>query len=195
MNSTVKTIIFWVFIFACLVVLWEVFQKSAGTGKESEIAWSEFLQDAQQGQVSDVTVVGSEVRGHLRGDKAFHVTVPANYPHLFDVLDQNKVKVTVKNTDGNSWWNLLVQFSPVIVIGALWFFMIRQMQSGGNKAMSFGKSRARLLSMQQKKITFKDVAGVDEAKEELKEIIEFLREAQKFQKLGGRIPKGVLLVG
>jgi len=177
------------------VVLWEVFQKSAGTGKESEIAWSEFLQDAQQGQVSDVTVVGSEVRGHLRGDKAFHVTVPANYPHLFDVLDQNKVKVTVKNTDGNSWWNLLVQFSPVIVIGALWFFMIRQMQSGGNKAMSFGKSRARLLSMQQKKITFKDVAGVDEAKEELKEIIEFLREAQKFQKLGGRIPKGVLLVG
>ena len=194
-NSTVKTIIFWVFIFACLVVLWEVFQKSAGTGKESEIAWSEFLQDAQQGQVSDVTVVGSEVRGHLRGDKAFHVTVPANYPHLFDVLDQNKVKVTVKNTDGNSWWNLLVQFSPVIVIGALWFFMIRQMQSGGNKAMSFGKSRARLLSMQQKKITFKDVAGVDEAKEELKEIIEFLREAQKFQKLGGRIPKGVLLVG
>jgi len=121
--------------------------------------------------------------------------VPGNYPHLYDVLDQNHVKVTVKNNEGNGWWNILIQFSPVIVIGALWFFMIRQMQSGGNKAMSFGKSRARLLSMQQKKITFKDVAGVDEAKEELKEIIEFLREAQKFQKLGGRIPKGVLLVG
>ncbi|HTA86045.1 MAG TPA: ATP-dependent zinc metalloprotease FtsH [Silvibacterium sp.] len=196
MNSTVKTIIFWVFIFACLVVLWQVFQKSAGTGKDQEIAWSDFLQDAQQGQVSDVTVTDREVRGHLRADKgAFHVTVPANYPHLFDVLDQNKVKVNIKNTDGNGWWNILIQFSPVIVIGALWFFMIRQMQSGGNKAMSFGKSRARLLSMQQKKITFKDVAGVDEAKEELQEIIEFLREAQKFQKLGGRIPKGVLLVG
>ncbi|HZD50899.1 MAG TPA: ATP-dependent zinc metalloprotease FtsH [Silvibacterium sp.] len=196
MNSTVKTIIFWVFIFACLVVLWQLFQKSAGTGKDQEMAWSEFLQDAQQGQVADVTVIGSEVRGHLKGDKgSFHVTVPANYPHLYDVLDQNKVKVTVKNADGNGWWNILIQFSPVIVIGALWFFMIRQMQSGGNKAMSFGKSRARLLSMQQKKITFKDVAGVDEAKEELKEIIEFLREAQKFQKLGGRIPKGVLLVG
>jgi cell division protease FtsH len=195
-NSTVKTIIFWVFIFACLVVLWQVFQKSAGTGKDQEIAWSDFLQDAQQGQVSDVTVTDREVRGHLRADKgAFHVTVPANYPHLFDVLDQNKVKVNIKNTDGNGWWNILIQFSPVIVIGALWFFMIRQMQSGGNKAMSFGKSRARLLSMQQKKITFKDVAGVDEAKEELQEIIEFLREAQKFQKLGGRIPKGVLLVG
>ncbi|WP_446744760.1 ATP-dependent zinc metalloprotease FtsH [Silvibacterium acidisoli] len=196
MNSTVKTIIFWVFIFACLVVLWRVFQTSTGGGKDQEIAWSEFLQDAQQGQVNDVTVIGSEVRGHLHNDKgSFHVTVPANYPHLFDVLDQNKVKVTVKNADGNGWWNLLIQFSPVIVLVALWFFMIRQMQSGGNKAMSFGKSRARLLSMQQKKITFKDVAGVDEAKEELKEIIEFLREAQKFQKLGGRIPKGVLLVG
>jgi cell division protease FtsH len=195
-NSTVKTIIFWVFIFACLVVLWQLFQKSTGTGKDQEIAWSEFLQDAQQGEVGDVTVIGSEVRGHLKNDKgAFHVTVPANYPHLYDVLDQNKVKVTVKNADGNGWWNILIQFSPVIVIGALWFFMIRQMQSGGNKAMSFGKSRARLLSMQQKKVTFKDVAGVDEAKEELKEIIEFLREAQKFQKLGGRIPKGVLLVG
>jgi cell division protease FtsH len=195
-NSTVKTIIFWVFIFACLVVLWQLFQKSAGTGKDSEIAWSEFLTDAQQGQVSDVTVVGSEVRGHLKNDKgSFHVTVPANYPHLFDVLDQSKAKVNIKNADGNGWWNILIQFSPVIVIGALWFFMIRQMQSGGNKAMSFGKSRARLLSMQQKKVTFKDVAGVDEAKEELKEIIEFLREAQKFQKLGGRIPKGVLLVG
>jgi len=195
-NSTVKTIIFWVFIFACLVVLWQVFQKSTGTGKDQEIAFSDFLQDAQQGQISDVTVIGSEVRGHLRSDKgSFHVTVPANYPHLYDVLDQNKVKVTVKDTQGSAWWSILIQFSPVIVIGALWFFMIRQMQSGGNKALSFGKSRARLLSMQQKKITFKDVAGVDEAKEELKEIIEFLREAQKFQKLGGRIPKGVLLVG
>ena len=89
----------------------------------------------------------------------------------------------------------LIQFSPFILLGVLWFVMIRQMQTGGNKALSFGKSRARLLSMQQKKITFKDVAGVDEAKEELREIIEFLREAQKFQKLGGRIPKGVLLVG
>jgi len=196
-NSTVKTIIFWVFIFACLVVLWQLFQKSAGTGKDQEIAWSEFLQDAQQGQVGDVTVIGSEVRGHLKGDKSgsFHVTVPANYPHLYDVLADKGVKVTVKNAEGSGWWNILIQFSPVIVIGALWFFMIRQMQSGGNKAMSFGKSRARLLSMQQKKVTFKDVAGVDEAKEELKEIIEFLREAQKFQKLGGRIPKGVLLVG
>jgi cell division protease FtsH len=196
-NSTVKTIIFWVFIFACLVVLWQVFQKSTGRGTDTEIAFSEFLQDAQHGQVADLTMTGNEVRGKLLGDKSsnFHTTVPANYPHLFDILDQNKIKVSIRDNQGNAWWSILIQFSPVIVIGALWFFMIRQMQSGGNKALSFGKSRARLLSMQQKKITFKDVAGVDEAKEELKEIIEFLREAQKFQRLGGRIPKGVLLVG
>jgi cell division protease FtsH len=196
-NSTVKTIIFWVFIFACLVVLWQVFQKSTGRGTDTEIAFSEFLQDAQHGQLSDLTITGNEVRGKMLGDKPgnFHTTIPANYPHLFDILDQNKIKVSIRDNQGSAWWSILIQFSPVIVIGALWFFMIRQMQSGGNKALSFGKSRARLLSMQQKKITFKDVAGVDEAKEELKEIIEFLREAQKFQRLGGRIPKGVLLVG
>ncbi|MBW4043758.1 ATP-dependent zinc metalloprotease FtsH [Acidipila rosea] len=196
MNSTVKTIIFWVFIFACLVLLWQVFQKGSNGGKDQEVSFSQFLEDAQQGQIADVTVVGSEVHGHFRNDKsAFHVTVPSNYPRLYDVLDQNKVSVTVKNSDGNSWLPILINLAPIIIIAALWFFMLRQMQSGGNKALSFGKSRARLLSMQQKKVTFKDVAGVDEAKEELKEIIEFLREAQKFQKLGGRIPKGVLLVG
>ncbi len=196
MNSTVKTIIFWVFIFACLILLWQVFQKGTGSGHDQEIAWSQFLQDAEQGQISDVTVNNSEVHGQLKaGNAAFHTTMPPNYSHLYDILDQNKVKVTVRNNEGNSWLPILLNFSPILIIAALWFFMLRQMQSGGNKALSFGKSRARLLSMQQKKVTFKDVAGVDEAKEELKEIIEFLREAAKFQKLGGRIPKGVLLVG
>jgi len=195
-NSTVKQIIFWVFIFACLVVLWRVFQTGTGSGKDHEISFSEFLQDAQQGDITEVTITGNDARGSLRTDKeAFHTVIPANYPHLYDVLDQNKVKVTIKDNQGSAWWSILINVAPLLILVALWFFMIRQMQSGGNKALSFGKSRARLLSMQQKKITFKDVAGVDEAKEELKEIIEFLREAQKFQKLGGRIPKGVLLVG
>jgi cell division protease FtsH len=195
-NSTVKTIIFWVFIFACLILLWQVFQKGTGSGHDQELAWSQFLQDAEQGQISDVTVSNNEVHGQLKaGNAAFHTTMPPNYSHLYDILDQNKVKVTVRNNEGNSWLPILLNFSPILIIAALWFFMLRQMQSGGNKALSFGKSRARLLSMQQKKVTFKDVAGVDEAKEELKEIIEFLREASKFQKLGGRIPKGVLLVG
>ena len=196
MNSTVKTIIFWVFILACLVLLWQIVQKSTGMSKDREITFSQFMQDAQASKISDVTVNSSEVRGHYGADReAFHTTVPANYPDMFKILQDNKVGITVKDTQGNSWLPILLNFAPIIVIAALWFFMLRQMQSGGNKALSFGKSRARLLSMQQKKITFKDVAGVDEAKEELKEIIEFLREAQKFQKLGGRIPKGVLLVG
>ena len=197
MNSTVKSILFWVFILACLVLLWQIVQKSTNSGKDQEISFSQFMDDARQGQVKDVTITNSTVTGHFRNDQnaQFHTTVPANYPDMFKTLQDNKVAITFKDTQGNSWLPLLLQFSPILIIAAVWYFMIRQMQSGGNKALSFGKSRARLLSMQQKKVTFKDVAGVDEAKEELKEIIEFLREAQKFQKLGGRIPKGVLLVG
>ncbi len=195
MNSTVKTIIFWVFIFACLVLLWQVFQKSGGMGgKDTEIPYSQFLQDAQTGQISDVTIMENEIHGKTKNGQ-FHTVAPSNDPRLWTSLSEGKVLYSIKPNSGNGWFTILMNFSPVIIIGLLWFFMLRQMQSGGNKAMSFGKSRARLLSMQQKKVTFKDVAGVDEAKEELKEIIEFLREAQKFQKLGGRIPKGVLLVG
>ncbi len=196
MNSTVKTVIFWVFIFACLILLWQVFQKGSGSGHDQDVTFSTFLQDAKSGQVQDATITnGSEVHGKLRSGTPYHVTVPATYSHLYDVLDENHVSVTVRDNQGSSWLPILFNLGPILIIGALWFFMLRQMQSGGNKALSFGKSKARLLSMQQKKVTFKDVAGVDEAKEELKEIIEFLREAQKFQKLGGRIPKGVLLVG
>jgi cell division protease FtsH len=115
---------------------------------------------------------------------------------MIKALRDKGVNINIRDVTNGSWpLQLLGTWAPLILLAALWFFMIRQMQTGGNKALSFGKSRARLLSMQQKKVTFKDVAGVDEAKEELREIIEFLREAQKFQKLGGRIPKGVLLVG
>ncbi|MGA7886580.1 MAG: ATP-dependent zinc metalloprotease FtsH [Acidobacteriaceae bacterium] len=197
MNSTVKQILFWVLIIACLLVLWQLFQKGGALGSHpQEITFTQFMGDVNAHQVATVTVTGNDVKGQFVNSKGeFHLYVPSNYPHLYDVLDQNHVNVTVKSTDNNAWWEWLIQFSPFLLIILFWFFMMRQMQSGGNKALSFGKSRARLLSMQQKKVTFKDVAGVDEAKEELKEIIEFLREAQKFQKLGGRIPKGVLLVG
>jgi cell division protease FtsH len=121
--------------------------------------------------------------------------VPADYPDLIRILREKNVIITVKESSTSSWATLLVNASPLLLLIGFWIFMMRQMQTGGNKALSFGKSRARLLSSQQKKITFKDVAGVDEAKEELQEIIEFLRDPQRFQKLGGRIPKGVLLVG
>jgi cell division protease FtsH len=152
------------------------------------------MAQVNQGNVAAVTVNGTEVTGNYRNNSRFHTTVPPNYSDMYKVLQDHSVNITVKDVQSGSW-SWLIQLAPLGLLAALWFFMIRQMQTGGNKALSFGKSKARLLSMQQKKVTFKDVAGVDEAKEELKEIIEFLREAQKFQKLGGRIPKGVLLVG
>ncbi len=201
MNSTVKTIMFWAFIVICLILLFSVVQRGAvmSGGKEQELIQSSFLEKVQQNQVHDVTVQGMEIHGHLKGDgkelPAFHTTIQPAYIDLYNQLNAAKVETTIKNEQGNILWPLLIQIGPLVLILGIWFFIMRQMQSGGNKAMSFGKSRARLLSMQQKKITFKDVAGVDEAKEELKEIIEYLREPQRFQKLGGRIPKGVLLVG
>jgi len=181
---------------ACLLVGWQVVSKNMGTAHDRSESVSDLLSDVASGKVSSVTISGSEVTGEFTGGKeTFHTTIPQNYPDLYKNLSDHNVRWSVKDPQGNLWMTILVQALPIAVIFALFLFMMRQMQSGGNKALSFGKNRARLLSMQQKKITFKDVAGVDEAKEELKEIIEFLREAQKFQRLGGRIPKGVLMVG
>jgi len=196
-NSTVKTIVLWMAILGSVFLLWMLVQRSTAGVKEQEISFSKFEDAVAAGNVGTVTVTNNDVRGSYRNDKTtqFHTTVPANYPDMINSMRAHGVEITYKDLQNNNWLTWLIQLSPIIFIGALWFFMLRQMQAGGNKAMSFGKSRARLLSMQQKKVTFKDVAGCDEAKEELKEIIEFLREAQKFQKLGGRIPKGVLLVG
>ncbi len=196
MNSTVKTIVFWLVIALSAVLLWQVVRASNTGTKERDINFSEFMSQVNQGNIASVTITGSDARGAFKNDpkQGFRTYVPTNYPDMYKALLDKGVQVTPK-PEGGSWPSWLINFAPLILLGVLWFIMIRQMQTGGNKALSFGKSKARLLSMQQKKVTFKDVAGVDEAKEELKEIIEFLREAQKFQKLGGRIPKGVLLVG
>jgi len=196
-NSTVKTVVFWLVIVLSAFLLWQVMKAGSAGQKEKEVNFSQFLSDIDQGNVKEVTITGMEVRGKYRNDNSpFHTTAPVNYPDIYKMLRDKGVTMNIRDMSSGSWpLQLLGTWAPLILLAALWFFMIRQMQTGGNKALSFGKSRARLLSMQQKKVTFKDVAGVDEAKEELKEIIEFLREAQKFQKLGGRIPKGVLLVG
>jgi len=196
-NSSVKTIMFWVFILICLMLLWGVVQRGASMGKDTEIPYSDLYNKVQQGLVQDAAIQGSDLRGHLKATPKdqFHTTVGSNYEDLKKALLAANVNFSIKEPQNNILLPLLFNVGPFVLLGAIWFFMLRQMQSGGNKALSFGKSRARLLSMQQKKITFKDVAGVDEAKEELKEIIEYLREPQRFQKLGGRIPKGVLLVG
>jgi len=198
-NSTVKTVMFWVFIFICLVLLWGVVTKSGSMGgKDTEISYSDLYDKVQQGQVLDAEIQGADLHGHLKATPKvqFHTTIGTGTEDLKKALLAAKVNFAIKDPQNNGMLlQLLFNVGPFVLLGAIWFFMLRQMQSGGNKAMSFGKSRARLLSMQQKKITFKEVAGVDEAKEELKEIIDYLREPQRFQKLGGRIPKGVLLVG
>ena len=196
MNSTVKTVLFWAVIIVSAFLLWQVVRTGSNSQKDKEINFSQFMSDVNQGNVRSAKIIGMEVRGTYKSDNsAFHTTVPANYPDMYKTLNEKGVSTEIKDISNGTWPTWLLNLAPLVLLAALWFFMIRQMQTGGNKALSFGKSRARLLSMQQKKVTFKDVAGVDEAKEELREIIEFLREAQKFQKLGGRIPKGVLLVG
>jgi cell division protease FtsH len=187
----------WALTVGFLIVGWRVVAANYGGAAHNTVkSISDTLNDVDAGKVSTVTVNGAEMTGTYKdGKETFSTTIPGNYPDLYKDLRDHGVNVTIKDPQGNLYWSALLSFAPILVLVALFMFMMRQMQSGGNKAMSFGKNRARLLSMQQKKITFKDVAGVDEAKEELKEIIEFLREAQKFQRLGGRIPKGVLMVG
>jgi len=196
LNSTVKQILIWVFMITCLFCLYQFVIKGGGMGQDHNVDYSQFLNDVDTGKVSDVVINDHEITGHYRDQKdAFHTNISAPSADMYKELREHGVSFKIKDQNSSQWVSLLISVAPFALLLGLWFFLLRQMQSGGNKAMSFGKSRARLLSMQQKKITFKDVAGVDEAKEELKEIIEFLREAQKFQRLGGRIPKGVLLVG
>jgi cell division protease FtsH len=193
-NSNIKTAIFWVVLILVAVFLWQVVTRGQKR-TEKAINFSEFMQDVEKGKVHDVTIAGNDVHGNYNNEPiSFRTSVP-NYPEVYKILLDKGVITEYKQADSGSWISLLVNASPFILLLAFWIFMMRQMQSGGNKALSFGKSRARLHSTQQKKVTFKDVAGVEEAKEELQEIIEFLREPQKFQKLGGRIPKGVLLIG
>src|SRR5581483_2393946 len=197
MSSNVKTAVFWVVII-CAVVLVYMAVKTGRGPTPTNLSVSDFVTYVQDGKVKEANITGTDVQGTLvEGgvSKPFHTVILPNYPHIYDLLQEKGVKYTWKDSTGNGWIGILFNAVPILILLGLWIFMMRQMQSGGNKALSFGKSRARLHSSQQKKVTFKDVAGVEEAKEELQEIIEFLREPQKFQKLGGRIPKGVLLIG
>ena len=193
MNSTFKTAVFWIVMLCTAVLLWKAVNAKSGEKVET-ISFSQFMDQVEEGSIEEITATGQKIEGQASSGK-FQTTIPLDYPKVFDLLTAQGVTVNVKDQTSLGFWSMFWRIAPLVLIVFFWLFMMRQLQAGGNRALSFGKSRAKLLTSQQKKVTFKDVAGVDEAKEELQEIIEFLREPQKFQKLGGRIPKGVLLIG
>jgi cell division protease FtsH len=197
LNSTGKTVLLWVVIIVLVLLLWSLFQTTKGTNET--IPFSTFIDRVNQGTVERVTIRGEEVRGETKqtpgGKREFRTAVPQNYPAMIDLLKAKGVTIEIEPQHDAPFITALITWAPVLFLIGLWIFFMRQMQAGGNKALSFGKSKAKLLSGNAKKVTFKDVAGVDEAKLELHEIIEFLKEPQKFTKLGGKIPKGVLLMG
>jgi cell division protease FtsH len=193
LNSTLKSLLFWMVLVVVGVLIWN-FSTSFQT-RDNPIAFSEFVEMLDKGEVQAVTIIGNEVSGTTKQNQKFRTYAPTQYSDLGNKLINQHVKVEAKEPTVSPWASIIYAWAPLIIMIGFWIFIMRQMQSGGNKALSFGKSRAKLSSSTQKKVTFKDVAGVDEAKEELQEIIEFLKEPQKFQKLGGRIPKGVLLMG
>ncbi|HSE65314.1 MAG TPA: ATP-dependent zinc metalloprotease FtsH [Thermoanaerobaculia bacterium] len=197
MNATIKNLLLWMVILVLIILAWNVF-KTGATAVE-EISFSQFLDQVGQGHIQKVTIRGEEIRGTYSAaagrPQPLFKTYAANYPDLVKDLRARGVEIEITPLKDSSFVSALVMYGPLILLVAIWFVIMRQMQAGGNKALSFGKSRAKLLTPTQKKVTFKDVAGVEEAKVELQEIIEFLKDPQKFQKLGGKIPKGVLLMG
>lgn len=197
MNSTVRQVIFWVVIIGGAVLLYRFFN-NPNVNQPLPLAYNELMEKVEAKQVTSAQIEKEKVIGKLTDQRNFTTEIGGekSADTIAEAMRTHGVRVEYKNSSASGMWmQALIFYAPFVLIIALWIFMLRQMQSGGNKALSFGKSRAKLLSNQQKRVTFKDVAGVDEAKEELQEIIEFLKEPQKFQKLGGRIPKGVLMMG
>jgi cell division protease FtsH len=194
MSPVYKNLALWMVIGLVVVLLFHVF---SGLGEKGAIEpnYSDFLKNVESGRVDSVTIRGNLVTGRLKDGGEFRTYI-VDSPDLVKLLRDRSVRITVKPPDQNPiWYSILIQMLPMVLFIGVWIFFMRQMQGGGAKALSFGKARARLISEKHNKVTFADVAGVDEAKEELREIIEFLKDPQRFQKLGGKIPKGVLLVG
>src|SRR6266540_3588869 len=192
MNPFYKNLALWMVIGLIVILLFQLFSTQQQT--RGEIVFSDFIKKVEAGEVRDVTIRGKAVTGHLADSSSFR-TYTADYPELVRLLKDRGVKIEAKPDDGSPWYMIIANWVPMLLFIGVWIFFMRQMQGGGGKALSFGKARARLISEKQNKVTFQDVAGVEEAKEELREIIEFLENPKKFQALGARIPKGVLLYG
>jgi len=194
MNPFYKNLALWMVIGLVVVLLFNVFSGLSEKGG-LEPSYSDFMKNVETSRVESVTIRGSLVTGRLKDGSEFRTHI-VDSPDLIKLLRDKGVRISVKPPDQNPWYmSLLISWFPVVLLIGVWIFFMRQMQGGGAKALSFGKARARLVSEKHNKITFADVAGVEEAKQELREIIEFLKDPQRFQKLGGKIPKGVLLVG
>ncbi len=191
-----KNFALWIIIALLIFALFNVFQGTSTRTAQTSIAYSEFISQVQSGAVQQVTIKGSEIQGVFQDGRQFSTYAPRD-TSLIGKLEQNGVRISAQPTadDSPSLWSIFVSWFPMLLLIAVWIFFMRQMQGGGGKAMGFGKSKARLLTEKTGRVTFDDVAGIEEAKQELEEIVEFLKDPQKFRRLGGKIPKGCLLVG
>ncbi len=197
MNNLGRNLFIWALVALIVIVLFSQFQHSGTNTPTDKVGFSQFLDNVNAGNVEAVTIQGNEIAGQYRDGKARFSTQYQDgaYPELVSVLRQKQVDVSFKQPETSNFWAILINVGPMLLLVAVWIFIMRQMQAGSGRAMGFGKSKAKLLNERTDRVTFDDVAGVEEAKEEVQEIVEFLRDPQKFQRLGGKIPRGALLVG